>query len=150
MIEQFHHSLKSFFRARLAGSDWAAHLLLLMLSLRASPKDDSGLSPAEAVYGSALSLPGEFFKHSELLPESFLRNFEKAVLDFSGPPRHHAIPQPQPLPRVLQYAEFVFVRDDALNPPLSPSTEDPTEFFKDQRNFLFFRLETNQVQFLCD
>ena len=86
MIEQFHHSLKSSLRARLAGSDWVAHLPLVMLGLRSWPKDDSGLSPAEAVYGSTLSLPGEFLEHSEFLPESFVRNIERAVLGFSGPP----------------------------------------------------------------
>ena len=57
-----------------------------MLSFRFSPKDDSGLSPAEAVYGSTLSLPSEVLEHSELLPESFLRRIEQAVLGFFGPP----------------------------------------------------------------
>ena len=79
MIERFHRSLKSSLRTRLAGSDWAAHLPLVMLGLRSSPKDDSGLSPAEAVYGSTLSLPGEFLEHSEFPPEILLPNVEKAV-----------------------------------------------------------------------
>ena len=65
MIERFHHSPKSSLRARLAGSDWAAHLPLVTLGLRASPKDDSGFSPAEAVYGSALSL------HTRRVPRTF-------------------------------------------------------------------------------
>ena len=55
MIERFHRSLKSSLRARLASSDWVAHLPLVMLGLRSSPKEDSGFSPAEAVYGSNLS-----------------------------------------------------------------------------------------------
>ena len=75
MIECFHHSLKSSLRARLAGSDWAAHLPLVMLCLIASPKDDSCLSRAEAVYGSALSLPGEFLKHSKLPLERFFEEY---------------------------------------------------------------------------
>ena len=86
MIERFHRSLKSSLRTRLAGSDWAAHLPLVMLGLRSSPKNDSGLSLAEAVYGSTLSLPGEFLEHSEFPPVSFLRNIETVVLGFSGPP----------------------------------------------------------------
>ena len=60
MIECFHLSLKSSLRARLASSNWVAHLLLVMLGLRSSPKEDSGFSPAEAVYCSTLSLPGGF------------------------------------------------------------------------------------------
>ena len=73
MIECFHHSLKSSLRARLAGSDWVAHLPLVMLGLQAFPKDDSGFSPAEAVFGSTLSLPGEFLEHSEIPLQIFLR-----------------------------------------------------------------------------
>ena len=58
MIECLHHSLKSSLRARLAGPDWVSHLPLVMLDLRSFPKDDSGFSPAEAVFGSPLSLLG--------------------------------------------------------------------------------------------
>ena len=83
MIERFHRSLKSSLRARLAGSDWVNHLPLVMLGLRSSPKDDSGFSPAEAVYGTNLSLPGEFLEHSELPPDIFLRKVERAVQGFS-------------------------------------------------------------------
>ena len=79
MIELFHRSLKTSLRARLASSDWVAHLPLVLLGLQSSPKDDSSFSPAEAVYGSNLSLPGKFLKHSELPPESFLRKVEQAV-----------------------------------------------------------------------
>ena len=51
-----------------------------MLGLRSLPKDDNGFSPAEAVYGSNLSLPGEFLEHSEIPAESFLLQVEQAVL----------------------------------------------------------------------
>ena len=71
MIELFHHSLKSSLRARLAGSDWVAHQPLVMLCLQASPKNDFGFSPAEAVFSSTLSLPGEFLEHSKIPPEIF-------------------------------------------------------------------------------
>ena len=99
----------------------------MVLGLRSSPKDDSGFSAAEAVYGSTLSLPGEFLEHSELPLESFLRRVEQAVLGFSRPPRHHIVPQPQPqpIPSVLLTADFVFSRDDALKPPLSPFYRGP-------------------------
>ena len=47
--------------------------------------------------------------------------FDLAVQGFSGPPRHHVTPQPQPrpLPRALMEAEYVFVQDDASKPLLS-------------------------------
>ena len=99
----------------MAGSDWIHHLPLVMLGLRAAPKDDSGFSPAKAVYGSHLSLPGEFIKHPEFPPEVFLRIVENAVSGFSGPPCNHVVSAPQlpPVPWALMLVEFVFVRDDA-------------------------------------
>ena len=72
MIERFHSSLQ----ARLASSDWVAHLPLVMLGLRSSPEKDSGFSPAEALYSSNLSLQGKFLEHSEIPPESFLRKVD--------------------------------------------------------------------------
>ena len=80
MIERFHRSLKSSLRARLASSDWVSHLPLVMLGLQSSPKDDSGFSLAKAVYGSNLSLPGEFLEHSEIPPDSFLGKVDLAVV----------------------------------------------------------------------
>ena len=83
----------------MAGSNCVSHLPLVMLGLRTDPKNDSGFSPAEAVYGTNLSLPGEFIKHSEFPPEVFLQKVESAISGFSGPPYHHVDPpQPQPLP----------------------------------------------------
>ena len=45
MIECFHHSLKSSLQARLASSDWVAHLSLVMLGLYSLRKDNSRFSP---------------------------------------------------------------------------------------------------------
>ena len=73
MVERFHRSLKSSLQARLAGSDWFSHLPLVLLGLRATPNDDTGLSVSEAVYGSPLTLPGELLDVPEFPPESFLR-----------------------------------------------------------------------------
>ena len=94
-----------------------------MLGLRSSHKDESGFSSAEVVFGSPLSLPGEFLKHSEIPLEIFLFRVEQAVTGFSSPPRHHVAPQP--LPGALLDAEFVFVRDEASKPPLSPLYRGP-------------------------
>ena len=92
MIERFHRSLKFALRARLAGSDWVHYLPLVMLGLCSAPKDDFGFSPAEAVYGAPLSLPGEFIEHSEISSEFFFRRVENAISRFSGPQRLHLAP----------------------------------------------------------
>ena len=53
----------------MADSDWVSHLPLVMLGLRIAPKEDSCFPPAEAVYGTNLSLPGKFIEHCEFFPE---------------------------------------------------------------------------------
>ena len=52
--------LKDALRARGAVSSWAQELPLILLSLRAAPRDDTGISPAKHVYGSTVTLPSSF------------------------------------------------------------------------------------------
>ena len=121
MIERFHRSLKSALRSGLAGSDWFLHLPLVLLGLRTVPKDDTGLSVSKAVYGSSLTVPGEFLGSPELPPASFLRKIENALTGFPVPLPHHVRNSPpQQFPPTLLTAEFVFVREDASIPSLAP------------------------------
>jgi hypothetical protein len=59
MVERFHRQLKEALRSRECGINWAAHLPWVLMGLRAAPKDDSGISSAELVYGQELRLPGQ-------------------------------------------------------------------------------------------
>ena len=142
MIERFYRPLKSALRARLAGSDWVSHLPLVMLGLQSAPKDDSGFSQAEAVYGSPLSFPGEFIKHLEFPLVVFLRKTERAVSRFSGPQLHHVIspPQPQPLPCAFLAAEFMFFRDDASKPLLALLYRGPFKVLKRCKKFFVLQV----------
>ncbi len=66
-VEHFHRRLKESFQARLAGADWPEHLPWVLLGLRAAPREDSGISAAELVYGSPLSLPGQFLSAATIV-----------------------------------------------------------------------------------
>jgi hypothetical protein len=59
MVECFHCQLKEALRSRECGINWAAHLPWVLMGLRATPKDDSGISSVELVYGQELHLPGQ-------------------------------------------------------------------------------------------
>ena len=140
MIERFHRSLKVALRARAAGSNWFQHLPLVLLGLRTIPKEDTGFCSAEAVYGSALSVPGEFLSVPEFPPDSFLRKIQLASSGFSSPPPHHVAPaDPKPLPSSLLQADFVFIREDASSPSLSPLYRGPYKVL--ERRDKFFRLQ---------
>ena len=59
-------------------------------------------------------------------------------MGFSGPPRHHVIPQP--LPRALLFADFVFVGDDASKPPLSPLYRGPYRVLHRSEKFVVLQI----------
>ena len=86
MIERFHRSLKSSLRARASESDWVSHLPLVLLGLRSVPKEDTGFSVSEAVYGSPLTIPGEFLEAPEIPSLQFISKVEKVIAGFSTPP----------------------------------------------------------------
>jgi transposase InsO family protein len=52
--------LKDVLSARLAGTCWPDHLSCVLLGLRAAPKEESGVSSAELLYGVPLTLSGKF------------------------------------------------------------------------------------------
>ena len=123
MIERFHRSLKSALRAPLPGSDWVHHLPLVMLGLWSAPK-------------------GEFLGHPELPLKVFLWTVDCAVSGFSGPSQHHMIPSPdpQPLPKALLTAEFMFVCDDASKPPLALLFRGPFRVLQQSDNFFLLQV----------
>ena len=101
------------------------------------PKDDS---VSEAVYGSPLTIPGEFLGSPELPPTSFLLKIENPLAGFAVPQPHHVRPYPpHQLPPALLGADFVFVREDAFVPSLAPLYRGPY-LVLEQRD-KFFRLQ---------
>jgi hypothetical protein len=59
MVERLHRQVKASLRARSEGQDWLEHLPWAMLGLRAQPKDEANVSPAEAALGTKLQIPGQ-------------------------------------------------------------------------------------------
>jgi len=65
MVERCHRQIKDSLRARLAGACWPEHLPWVLLGLRAAPKEESGISSAEVLFGVPLTLPGQFVAAAE-------------------------------------------------------------------------------------
>ena len=68
MVERFHRSLKAALMSRCSSERWKAELPWVMLGLRTTPKDVDDHSPAERVYGDALTVPADFFRQSTDIP----------------------------------------------------------------------------------
>ena len=140
MIERFHRSLKSALRSQLACLDWILHLPLVLLGLRTVPKDDTCLSVSKDVYGSPLTVPGEFLGSPELPLSSFLWNIKNAVAGFAVPLPHNVQHSPPlQLPPALLAEEFVFFREDSSIPSLAPFYRGP--YLVLERKDKFFRLQ---------
>jgi hypothetical protein len=56
-VERLHCHLKDALRARIAMATWAKEIPWVLLGLHAQPREDTGLSPAEAVFGASIVLP---------------------------------------------------------------------------------------------
>jgi hypothetical protein len=75
LVEQFHRQLKDARRARLAVPTWTAHLPWVLLGLRAAPREEDNISPAQAVFGTPIVLPGQVLDANANVnePEFFIK-----------------------------------------------------------------------------
>ena len=85
IVERAHGQQKAALRAQLAGSRWPEHLPWVLLGLRTAPKEDSGISAAELVYGAALALPAEFLSTAEPPAADFLQKLQQVELPATRP-----------------------------------------------------------------
>jgi Integrase core domain/Integrase zinc binding domain len=70
LVEQFYRRLKDALWARLANPMWTAHLPWVLLGLRAAPLEEDNISPAQAVFGTPIDLPGQFLDENANVNEN--------------------------------------------------------------------------------
>ncbi len=73
-VERLHSRLKDALRALAAAATWADELPFVLLGLRAQPREDTGLSPAESVYEAPIVLPNEYLQSDEFAVDSIIKN----------------------------------------------------------------------------
>lgn len=125
LVERFHRHLKTSLMARLQGPNWIDELPWVMLGIRTSPKEDLLTSSAELVYGSTLSVPGDFFSSRPDSPQERLPALRDSF--------RHLVPTPMSrhgraktdVPTSLRTSNYVFVRVDKHRPPLTPPYNGP-------------------------
>jgi hypothetical protein len=108
--------------------------------MRTACSEEADFSPAEAVFGSQLVLPGQFLSTPEPPSPNFLQDFQ-GVLAGRSPRQtsHHTTPSPISLPEDLLLSRFVLVRRDAVQPPLSTLYDGP--FLVLERSLHFFKVQ---------
>ena len=94
-----------------------------------SPREDSATSASEAVYGSDLTLPGQFLEVQDPPTNLFYENLQNSMSGFQPTPPPHNTPAADTLPEVipaeLSSCPMVFIRKDGHVAPLAPLYEGP-------------------------
>ncbi len=63
-VERLHRRLKDTLRALAAAVTWSKELPFVLLGLRAQLREDTGLSPAEAIFGAKIAVVGKLLLKS--------------------------------------------------------------------------------------
>ena len=100
-----------------------------MLGIRATPREDTAITPAQAVFGSALVLPGQLVSDPETSLDDFMMQIKSTLSRSENlSTRHNTAAdkvQPTELPQDLLDASHVLVRRDGHVPPLAPLYDGP-------------------------
>ena len=145
MVERFHRQLKAALRAQTSPDRWVEALPLILLSVRSTVKEPLDASAAELVYGTSLRLPCDFFRDSELTAPgdatTFVPHLKEAMSRLRCSPPRPPGDQQTYLPPSLGDCTHVFVRVDAVRPPLAPPYNGPYKVI--DRGDKSFRIQLN-------
>jgi hypothetical protein len=126
-VERLHSHLKDVLHACTAAGAWAEEIPWVLLGLCAQLREDTDLSPAEAVFGAPIVVPNEFLKGDEIPVDTFSKYFLKS-LDapaFSLPRHNLSCQLPSELLADLLSACLVWVRRGSMVPPPLPLYDRP-------------------------
>ncbi|XP_064485999.1 uncharacterized protein LOC135398526 [Ornithodoros turicata] len=146
MVERFHRRLKTALNAN-GSSCWTEVLPLVLLSLRATVKEDLGCTPAEMVCGATLRIPGDFFPTPANPPLTDLTSYVDRLRNTMAQLR----PQPsRPCTRpsfqhpLLESATHVFVRYDGTRKPLQHPYDGPFRVIKRSQKHFTLQVRNRQ------
>ena len=124
MVERFHRTLKQALMTRCTTSSWCDQLPWTLLGLRTTPKSDLDASSAEMLYGENIVVPGDFFPSTNEAESFELTCARRSAAEFRPfPPRQNF--RQSYLPPQLNSCQFVFLREDAHRPSLTPPYRGP-------------------------
>ena len=140
LVERFHRSLKAALMTRLDNPNWSDELPWVLLGIRTAPKEDLETSSAELVYGTALTIPGEFATQSEEIPVAQQLERLRGIVQklVPTPTSFHGHDKPFVLEN-LKIAKFVFIRKDMHRSPLTKPYDGPFKVI--ERNEKFFKIQ---------
>ena len=132
IIERLHRRLKEALRCHT--STWSEALPVVLLGLRAACREDFPYSPAEAMFGKSIRLPGEFLRetdHTTALPlPAYIEKLKTTFKSFRPAPFTHHTAKNFFIHPDLHSAARVYLRTDRAKSPLEFSYTGPYEVIK--------------------
>jgi transposase InsO family protein len=126
LVERLHRSIKASLRARRT-VNWVDDLPWVALGLRTAPRDDSGVSAAERVFGLPLVLPGTFLDAPEAEDQTLSSRFQQLL---SSVP---LTPVKTTNSTTVPPMSWAFLRVDSHKPPLAQLYEGPYRVLRQTR-----------------
>uniref|UniRef100_A0A0L8GEF2 Reverse transcriptase domain-containing protein n=1 Tax=Octopus bimaculoides TaxID=37653 RepID=A0A0L8GEF2_OCTBM len=147
MVERFHRQLNSAIRAYPDVNSWIDFLPLILLGIHTSVKDEIGYSPAELIYGTTLTLPGQMI--APVIPQdipdptTYVHRLRAHMSQLSPKP-----PRPQEtdtyVPTDINQWTHVFVRNDGIPARICPPYSGPYKVL--QKREKYFVVDVNDLQ----
>ena len=147
MVERFHRQLKAALKAYPTSTNWMEYLPFVLLGIRASIKGDIGHTPAELLYGTTLTLPGQMVVPISPNNVPDPTNYVHRLREFMSRPLHtHPRPQSVKTHVSLDINQWthVFERNDGVSTRLRPPYFGPYQVL--QRLAKYFILDINGKQ----
>jgi len=137
LIENLHRTLKTAITCSPQPQTWAQQLPFILLTFRASIITDTDTSPAEALYGQVLRLPGDIFNSNPARTHSQISERISQATEAINKLKHHDTQSRSYVPPELLTCSHVFIRIDRIKRSFTPPYEGPFKVLK--------RLEKNFV-----
>ncbi|XP_066980822.1 uncharacterized protein [Macrobrachium rosenbergii] len=123
LVGQFHRSLKASLMASCTTEDWKYQLPWVLLGLRTAPRADGTPSAAEKTYSEPLMVPRELVTEDCHNPS--VQRLRNIVGKFAPCKRTYTDRSATFMPPGLSSTTHVFVKDDAVHPPLTRPYRGP-------------------------
>lgn len=152
MIERLHRTIKSALKCNNA-IDWVDCLPQILLGHRTIFKNDIQATPAELVYGTTLRLPGEFFEPTNVvIPHSEYIKDLKTIFDNLKPiaSANHNTRRKTFVQKELSICTHVFLRIDAVSPPLTPPYDGPYKVITRKPNTFIINIRGKNQEVAID
>ena len=150
LIENLHRTLKAAIMCTPDPKSWAQQLPFLLLAFRNLIISDTDVTPAEALYGQVLRLPGDMFDTNPPHTSSEISKRISEATSVINKLRSHDTQHRSYIPRDLQTCSHAWVRVDRIKPTFTHPYTGPFKILKRQNKHYTLSIKNKPVTISID